>query len=85
MEPNFLDKARDSTLVENTAQAVFKHLDRLEDHRTTFGSRWVWELLQRARDAAPPEGVLVEIELAGERAQIFVTTAFPFNLTRSHI
>ena len=65
MEPNFLDKARDSTLVENTAQAVFKHLDRLEDHRTTFGARWVWELLQNARDAAPPEGVFVEIELAG--------------------
>jgi Domain of unknown function (DUF3883) len=67
MEPNFLDKARDSTLVENTAQAVFKHLDRLEDHRTVFGGRWVWELLQNARDAAPPEGVFVEIELAGDK------------------
>jgi hypothetical protein len=60
-----LDEARDSTLVENTAQAVFKHLDRLEDNRAKFGARWVWELLQNARDTASPEGVLVEIELAG--------------------
>jgi hypothetical protein len=65
MKLKSLDEARDSTLVENTAQAVFKHLDRLEDHRTKFGARWVWELLQNARDTAPPEGVLVEIELAG--------------------
>ena len=65
MKLKFLDKARDSILVENTAQAVFKHLDRIEDHRATFGARWVWELLQNARDTASPEGVLVEIELAG--------------------
>src|SRR6266542_3681325 len=64
MEPDFLDEARDLTLVENTAQAVFKHLDRLEENRTTFGARWVWELLQNARDAASPGGVLLEIELA---------------------
>src|SRR5439155_11222147 len=58
------DQARNSTLVENTAQTVYKHLDRLEDHRTIFGGRWVWELLQNARDAAPPEGVFIELELA---------------------
>jgi len=64
---DFLDEARDSTLVENTAQAVFKHLDRLEDHRIAFGSKWVWELLQNARDAALPDGVSIEIVLADDR------------------
>jgi hypothetical protein len=64
-----LRKARDATLVDNTAQAVFKHLDRLEDHRKTFGARWVWELLQNARDAAPVGGVSVAISLSDDRLE----------------
>jgi hypothetical protein len=40
---------------------VFKHLERLEDVRDKLGARWVWELLQNARDVASPEGVDVEI------------------------
>ena len=74
---DFLDEARDSTLVENTAQAVFKHLDRLEDHRTAFGSKWVWELLQNARDAALPDGVFIEIVLADDRLE-FRHSGAPF-------
>jgi hypothetical protein len=61
-----LRQARDATLVDNTAQAVFKHLDRLEDHRKAFGARWVWELLQNARDAAGSDGVSIEITLGDD-------------------
>jgi hypothetical protein len=58
-----LRDARDHVLVENTAQAVYKHLDRLMDRRAALGARWVWELLQNARDAAPKSGVKFELLL----------------------
>ena len=38
---NELKKARDKVLVDNTAQAVFKHLDRIEDNREVLGVRWI--------------------------------------------
>ena len=59
-----LDSARDYVLVDNTAQAVFKHLDRIEDNRATLGLRWIWELLQNARDAAVAEGVQIRVRLS---------------------
>lgn len=39
-------------LTENTAQAVLKHLKDLESNRKNVLTRWVWELLQNARDAS---------------------------------
>ena len=59
-----LQSARDVVLVDNTAQAVFKHLDRIEDNRTTLGLRWIWELLQNARDAARLDGVHIRVRLS---------------------
>ena len=56
-----LKNARDRILVDNTAQAVFKHLDRIEDNRAALGARWIWELLQNARDAASGHGVRIRI------------------------
>jgi len=38
-------------LAENTAQGVRKHLLALERNRQAMQTRWVWELLQNARDA----------------------------------
>lgn len=58
--PQDLKNARNDVLVENTAQSVFKHLDRIEDNRAVLGTRWIWELLQNARDAAGPEGVRIQ-------------------------
>ena len=60
-----LKNARDEVLVDNTAQAVFKHLDRIEDNRALLGARWIWELLQNARDAAPPDGVRIKARVTG--------------------
>lgn len=59
-----LKNARDKVLVDNTAQAVFKHLDRIKDNRSTLGARWIWELLQNARDAAGPQGVRIRIHVS---------------------
>ena len=38
-------------LAANTAQSVLKHLRELEAVKTRARTRWVWELLQNARDA----------------------------------
>ena len=59
-----LQNARNQVLVDNTAQAVFKHLDRIEDNRAVLGIRWIWELLQNARDAASPDGVCIQVDLS---------------------
>ncbi len=59
-----LKSERDRVLVENTAQAVFKHLNHIEQYRTTIGLRWVWELLQNARDSARTCGVRIRIRLS---------------------
>lgn len=59
-----LRKARDEVLVENTAQAVFKHLDRIQDNRGVLGTRWIWELLQNARDAASGHGVRIRVQVS---------------------
>jgi len=40
-----------NVLAENTAQTVRKHLLALERNRQAMQTRWVWELLQNARDA----------------------------------
>lgn len=43
---------RDLTLEQNTAQTVFKDLMRLERNRDRLAIRWIWELLQNARDCS---------------------------------
>ena len=48
--PNDLEHVRTEALEDNTAQGVFKHLRALEAKRERVVSRWVWELLQNARD-----------------------------------
>ncbi len=59
-----LQDARDQVLVDNTAQSIFKHLDRVEDNRAVLGVRWIWELLQNARDAAGMDGVRIQVDLS---------------------
>ena len=45
-------ETKDSVLTENTAQAVFKYLIDQESNRASMQTRWIWELLQNARDAS---------------------------------
>ena len=51
-----LEEAREQALVENTGLAVYKYLEQLEHKRSLYQSRWIWELLQNAIDAAKIRG-----------------------------
>ena len=46
------DEIKDRVLTENTAQGILNHLRELESNRARMQRRWIWELLQNARDAA---------------------------------
>ena len=46
------DEIKDRVLTENTAQGILNHLRDLESNRARMQRRWIWELLQNARDAA---------------------------------
>ena len=46
-----LNAVKDRVLTENTAQSVLKNLQNLRSNQAHFRTRWIWELLQNARDA----------------------------------
>ena len=45
-----LDTKANRILHRNNAQEIVKALADLEEHRAEFATRWVWELIQNARD-----------------------------------
>ena len=47
-----IDRIMRDAVIENTAQGVLHKLEELERNRAHVLTRWVWELLQNARDAA---------------------------------
>lgn len=51
-----LDATRDRVLTENTAQSVRNYLRNLASSRDVMLPRWIWELLQNARDASLDSG-----------------------------
>ena len=53
---------KDRVLTENTAQSVFKHLREFESNRARVLSRWIWELLQNARDASSDGDLVASVE-----------------------
>ena len=57
--PQDWDSARIRILASNTAQGVHKHLRTLESNRSRVLPRWIWELLQNARDVADEDASLV--------------------------
>ena len=78
MDADTRDHARHEVLAENTAQAVHKHLSKLFQEEARFRSRWIWELLQNARDASPPEGVSVRLIHDPHRV-VFSHSGVPFS------
>ncbi len=72
-----LDDVRHKVLADNTAQAVYKYLSELFREEVRFRSRWVWELLQNARDASPEGGVSVRLRQEAERV-VFSHNGVPF-------
>src|SRR5689334_3782501 len=77
MADDTLNDARHEVLAENTAQAVQKYLNKLFQEEARFCSRWVWELLQNARDASPEVGVSVWLIQEPSR-MVFRHTGVPF-------
>ncbi|MCK4873611.1 MAG: DUF3883 domain-containing protein [Phycisphaerales bacterium] len=72
-----LDEAFNDALVENTAQSVFNRLQELEDERDTVVERWIWELIQNARDAAGESGLNIRVERTADRV-VFRHNGSPF-------
>lgn len=50
MSDSRLDAKANRILHRNNAQEIVKALADLEEHRAEFATRWVWELIQNARD-----------------------------------
>jgi len=73
-----IEEARHQVLAENTAQAVHKHLSKLFEEEARFRSRWVWELLQNARDASPAEGIIIHLIQEPNRL-VFKHNGIPFD------
>lgn len=61
------DAIKTRVLAENTAQGILNHLRELESNRARVQGRWVWELLQNARDAGADAdtSLIASVELQG--------------------
>lgn len=65
-------------LIENTAQTIYKRLAAIEHKRLAIQSRWIWELIQNARDASTGlNGLHVRVNLRPEEL-IFQHNGAPF-------
>jgi hypothetical protein len=72
------DDARHAVLTDSNAQTVRNYLKRLFQEEARFRSRWIWELLQNARDASSANGVRVWLALKPDRV-VFRHDGLPFN------
>ena len=64
MSNESFEDIRTRVLTDNTAQGVLNHLKALDSNRAHVLTRWVWELLQNARDASTGSdtGLVASIE-----------------------
>jgi len=58
-----LEQKKSRVLVENNAQAIFDHLTELANLGGIHERRWLWELLQNAKDSVD-ESRTVSVEVA---------------------
>jgi hypothetical protein len=72
------DNARHEVLTDSNAQTVRNYLKRLFQEEARFRSRWIWELLQNARDASSANGVRVWLTLKPD-CVVFRHDGLPFN------
>jgi hypothetical protein len=63
------DDIKHQALIDNTAQGIFNHLKEIENKREIYEKRWIWELLQNALDAAPPDRK-IEVEITYDDDQL---------------
>ena len=69
-------------LADNTAQSVLNYLKALESNRAHVRTRWIWELLQNARDASINSDKLLSVSIEQhENEVIFRHNGSHFSLT----
>ena len=75
------NRIKSRILTENTAQAVLKHLKANQSKRRRMVARWVWELLQNARDTSgTTRGGLVASIAHEDGNLVFEHTGRPFTM-----
>ena len=63
-----LEAKRNKLLHRNNAQGILQALKELEERRAEFTTRWVWELIQNARDfPAPARPMTIRITVTPRR------------------
>jgi hypothetical protein len=63
-----LDAKANRILRRNNAQEIVKALADLEEHRAAFATRWLWKLIQNARDFPDDSRPMtIRISVAPER------------------
>ena len=65
------DEIKNQILTETTAQGVLNHLKELQSNRAHMQRRWIWELLQNARDASSDDSHLVASLEVGKGELVF--------------
>lgn len=65
------DEIKNRILSENTAQGVLNHLRELESNRKHMQCRWIWELLQNARDASADDDTRLVADVEVRSNELF--------------
>ena len=74
MSDSRLEDKRVRILHRNNAQEIVKALADLEEHRAEFATRWLWELIQNARDfpdKSRPMTIRITLPAARETSRLF--------------
>jgi hypothetical protein len=67
MNPN---EIKNQVLIENLSQVVLNHLKALQSNRARMQTRWIWELLQNARDTSPDNGKRLVASVKYEQGEL---------------
>ena len=74
-----MDKALDDAVYKMAANKIWQKLDEVKDDSNISARRWVWELIQNAKDVPNVFGrVSIEIELVSENELQFKHNGNPF-------
>ena len=63
LNQSIYEATKERVLVENTAQGVYKYLTELDSNRKDRHTRWIWELLQNARDVSASADNALTVEV----------------------
>jgi hypothetical protein len=73
-----LERERRDVMADTVAQTVFNNLEELFREQARFRGRWIWELMQNARDASPQGGVSIKV-ISEPHRLLFTHDGLPFS------